>query len=190
MVKILWVDDEVELLKPHVLFLKGKGEEYFPVYYNNLTVDEESKLYLAPACFTKEASNYSLEDLVGELAACKNLKDQCPACDLFGMTGSDNEQAAASKIRFTDARVVEEKQNSEYFDPIVTLETLANPKIKTVEFYLEKPDRADFWNYDYYVQNGELHFEKGRIRGRKFYWHQNQFDMACGIAIIKREKGN
>ena len=25
MVKILWVDDEVELLKPHVLFLKGKG---------------------------------------------------------------------------------------------------------------------------------------------------------------------
>ena len=25
MVKILWVDDEVELLKPHVLFLQGKG---------------------------------------------------------------------------------------------------------------------------------------------------------------------
>ena len=25
MVKILWVDDEIELLKPHVLFLKGKG---------------------------------------------------------------------------------------------------------------------------------------------------------------------
>jgi len=27
MVKILWVDDEVELLKPHVLFLNGKGYE-------------------------------------------------------------------------------------------------------------------------------------------------------------------
>lgn len=27
MVKILWVDDEVELLKPHVLFLRGKGYE-------------------------------------------------------------------------------------------------------------------------------------------------------------------
>lgn len=27
MVKILWVDDEVELLKPHVLFLKQKGYE-------------------------------------------------------------------------------------------------------------------------------------------------------------------
>ena len=24
-VNILWVDDEVELLKPHILFLKGKG---------------------------------------------------------------------------------------------------------------------------------------------------------------------
>ena len=27
MVKILWVDDEVELLKPHVLFLQQKGYE-------------------------------------------------------------------------------------------------------------------------------------------------------------------
>ena len=27
MVKILWVDDEIELLKPHVLFLKAKGYE-------------------------------------------------------------------------------------------------------------------------------------------------------------------
>ena len=27
MVKILWVDDEVELLKPHILFLKAKGYE-------------------------------------------------------------------------------------------------------------------------------------------------------------------
>ena len=28
MVKILWVDDEIELLKPHVLFLRGKGYTY------------------------------------------------------------------------------------------------------------------------------------------------------------------
>ncbi|MEE1098591.1 MAG: response regulator, partial [Alistipes sp.] len=27
MVKILWVDDEVELLKPHILFLSNKGYE-------------------------------------------------------------------------------------------------------------------------------------------------------------------
>ncbi len=27
MVKILWIDDEIELLKPHVLFLQGKGYE-------------------------------------------------------------------------------------------------------------------------------------------------------------------
>ena len=23
--RILWVDDEIDLLKPHILFLKGKG---------------------------------------------------------------------------------------------------------------------------------------------------------------------
>lgn len=28
--KILWVDDEIELLKPHILFLKGKGYEVVP----------------------------------------------------------------------------------------------------------------------------------------------------------------
>ena len=27
MVKILWVDDEIDLLKPHILFLRGKGYE-------------------------------------------------------------------------------------------------------------------------------------------------------------------
>ena len=27
MVKILWVDDEIELLKPHIILLQGKGYE-------------------------------------------------------------------------------------------------------------------------------------------------------------------
>ena len=26
-IKILWADDEIELLKPHILFLEGKGYE-------------------------------------------------------------------------------------------------------------------------------------------------------------------
>ena len=38
MVKILWVDDEVELLKPHVLFLKQKGYEVDTVSYTHLTL--------------------------------------------------------------------------------------------------------------------------------------------------------
>lgn len=161
-----------EYQKQLELFLKGNKVEFFPVYYNSLTKNNVTKLYLAPACFTKEVSNYSLEDLAGDFVACKNLQDNCPACDLFGMTGSDNEQATASKVRFEDARVTKVKANGEYYDPIITLETLANPKIKTVEFYLEQPGKADYWNYDYYVQNGELHFAQGKIRGRKYYWHQ------------------
>ena len=31
--KILWVDDEIDLLKPHILFLQGKG--YDVVTSNN-----------------------------------------------------------------------------------------------------------------------------------------------------------
>ena len=26
-IKVLWVDDEIDLLKPHIIFLEGKGYE-------------------------------------------------------------------------------------------------------------------------------------------------------------------
>ena len=29
--QILWADDEIDLLKPHILFLKSKGYEVTPV---------------------------------------------------------------------------------------------------------------------------------------------------------------
>jgi CheY-like chemotaxis protein len=29
--KILWADDEVELLRPHILFLEGKGYQVTPI---------------------------------------------------------------------------------------------------------------------------------------------------------------
>lgn len=30
-ITILWADDEIELLKPHILFLKDKGYDVVPV---------------------------------------------------------------------------------------------------------------------------------------------------------------
>ena len=30
--KILWVDDEIDLLKPHILFLQGKGYDVVLLY--------------------------------------------------------------------------------------------------------------------------------------------------------------
>jgi DNA-binding response OmpR family regulator len=35
MAKILWADDEIELLKPHILFLEGKGHQVTTVKSGN-----------------------------------------------------------------------------------------------------------------------------------------------------------
>ena len=37
--KILWADDEIDLLKPHILFLEDKGYDITPVYSGSDAVD-------------------------------------------------------------------------------------------------------------------------------------------------------
>lgn len=37
--KILWADDEIDLLKPHIIFLKNKGYEVIPVVSGNEAID-------------------------------------------------------------------------------------------------------------------------------------------------------
>ncbi|MCQ2959390.1 MAG: PglZ domain-containing protein [Bacteroidales bacterium] len=39
-IKILWADDEIELLKPHIMFLEAKGYEVFPVNNGNDAISE------------------------------------------------------------------------------------------------------------------------------------------------------
>lgn len=157
------------------VFLKGKGNDYFPVYFSKVG---GKYLYLAPACFSKEAAVHSLKDLAGVWAPCEGGA-VCPTCALFGMIGGKGTEYGGSKIRFADARVSLPEENASsdwaaYFDEIVTLEALGAPRLQNVEFYLERPDGAVFWNYDYYIMNGgaEVIPYKATLRGRKFYWHQ------------------
>lgn len=42
-VKILWADDEIDLLKPHILFLESKGYEVVPVNNGASAVEESNK---------------------------------------------------------------------------------------------------------------------------------------------------
>ncbi|MBF1068014.1 MAG: two-component system response regulator, partial [Porphyromonadaceae bacterium] len=37
--QILWADDEIDLLKPHILFLQTKGYEVTPVRSGNEAID-------------------------------------------------------------------------------------------------------------------------------------------------------
>ncbi len=149
-------------------FLANKGGEYFPINYSK----EGNLLYLAPAVFSKEVAEHSIGNLAGTFAPCKS--NHCPACTLFGYVGK--ESAASTKIRFTDLQVVQELDAKAYYaKDKITIEALGGPKLGNVDFYLKKPEGADFWTYDYYTKNGQLKEQGGVLRGRKYYWHHSNF---------------
>lgn len=176
-------------------FLSGKGEEFFPVYYS---VVGDNLLYLAPACITRELSYHTVGELAGDFAPCKNAETMCPACDLFGRVGKSNEDSHASKLRFADAYPKQDMEPAEYYERLqpITLESLSGPKIGNVEFYLYRPEKdiggikkqASFWTYDYYVLDGKLYVEQGRLRGRKYYWHQPGVKLPTDIEKTKLNK--
>ena len=175
---------------------KNNAEEYFPVYYSQNPA-KNSSYYLAPACFTKEVAGYSVGDLAGGLKPCQKKVSTCPACSLFGMTGSDNENSISSRIRVADATVetFQERRNSltkeevsKVFDPIIVMEALGSPKISNTDFYLEKPENADFWTYDYYIRQGKPYSYQATLRGRKFYWHQADKKLPLNVEKTKLNK--
>lgn len=171
-------------------YLKGEGEKYFPVYYSQLfeKQQEGGYIYLAPACMTKEVARKTLGDLADDFAPCKKALNKCPACDLFGMTGMDNTEAGVSKIRVTDAIAEDKESVQDYYDAIVTLETLSYPRVMNTEFYLKRPTGADFWNYDYLVRNKMVEKYDATLRGRKFYWHQRDKKLRKDIEATKLNK--
>lgn len=144
-------------------FIDEKTDDCFPINY---ALVEDEKLYLSPTTYSKEISNSSLYDLT-KLTPCKD--EVCPTCDLFGRVG-DN--AKGSLVRFSDLRVINKVNDEDYYQcNSVTLKPLNGPKLGNVDFYLERPNGASYWSYDYIVKNGEIVLEKGILRGRKYYWH-------------------
>lgn len=176
-------------------FLRGKGELFFPVYYS---VVGDDLLYLAPACITRELSHHTIGELAGDFAPCKNAETMCPACDLFGRIGNSNEDSHVSKLRFADAYPQKDAEPVEYYEKLqpITLQNLSGPKISNMEFYLYRPEKvidgikkeASFWTYDYYVMDEQVYVEKGRLRGRKYYWHQPGVKLPTGIEKTKWNK--
>ncbi len=151
-------------------FLQPGTEAFFPV---TCTSTFNNKIfYLAPAIFTKEVSDNSIGKLAGQFNTCD--KETCPACELFGHIGKDNTGSDSSKIRFSDMYVVEKMEAKEYYaKDSVTIPALGEPKPGNTEFYLKRPNDADFWTYDYYTKAGKTMVSEGQLRGRKFYWHHH-----------------
>ena len=102
--------------------------------------------------------------------------------------GESNEESWGSRIRFADAYVEKKMDPKEYYFQEIALQELAGPKLGNTDFYLERPEGADFWTYDYYIKNGEVIMKPGRIRGRKFYWNQPDVKMPKSVEKTKRNK--
>ncbi len=168
-------------------FMQNNGD-FFPINYAIV----EGNLYLSPATFSKEVFKNS----VGDLTIFKPcVKDCCPACDLFGRVG-DN--AKGSLIRFSDLSVENRADNKDYYYcDSITLSNLNSPKLANVDFYLEKPEGARYWSYDYLVRyKKELSDDKlkielsdGKLKGRKYYWHfPNDVTLKRGVEPKKLNK--
>lgn len=169
------------------LFLSGEDDAYFPVYYSQIIKVEKSVLYLSPAAITKEISNNSIGSITNGYSPCDKLKDRCPACDLFGMVGVNNEESKCSLVRFSDAYVTCPDNYKDYYDRPVLLPEMSAPKLGNTEFYLKKPDDAYFWTYDYKIKdNGVIELYTPSISGRKFYWNQPEMRYPQVIEQSKR----
>lgn len=168
-------------------FLNKQEEGYFPVNCSRPVNTSKQVFYLSPAVFTKEVSNEKLSSYVGKFTPC--AKEYCPACDLFGYIGADNTTAMSSKIRFSDLYVKDKLDAQKYYAADkVTLEALGEPKLGNVDFYVNKPDKADFWTYDYYIVNGNTKLGSANLRGRKYYWHHRKVDLNKKIEPDKLNK--
>ncbi len=168
-----------------------KAETYFPVNY--LILDNSSNIvYLSPASISKEAYKNSIGKLAGDFAPCKDDDNICPACALFGRIGEKHTNSIASKIRFADAYPIDKNNDlSFYYQDNITLQTLSNPKLSNIAFYLERPENSNFWTYDYYIDKDDLEniiVEPAKLKGRKYYWHNKQCLLPKQVEITKFNK--
>ena len=152
-------------------FKNKSGEHFFPVYYSEI----KGYVMLSPASITREVYKANITNIIGAYNSCDNKEKLCPACSLFGMLNTNQNTSIASRIRVCDLVVKDEKDNiniSELYDDPITLKELSSPKMSSVEFYLNRPDNAWFWTFDYYIdKDGKIYGYDAIINGRKFYWH-------------------
>jgi len=95
---------------------------------------------------------------------CKNIKNLCPACRLFGMV--EAQEAYAGRISIGMAKLIGEAKVA---PRDVTLKILSSPEPTCYQFYLIDKNRKN---------NRVLRYDRDRnavLRGRKFYWHHPDY---------------
>ncbi len=178
----------------------------YPVYYEIVECDGKNYVYLSPSQMGRYVFDNRLDDLLGSHASCSTQEGEClcKACALFGMISGGGKRSYASKLRFSDAQLVEFESMG-----AVMLKELAAPKPTAVEFYTRKPSGSLYWTYDYKitsyqrVNRGSDRNVRMRsqtvpqreicaivIRGRKYYLHNPHLTPADYQATEKTKRNN
>lgn len=147
-------------------FEHARKETGIPVWYSI----KDKKLSLAS--IGRTFYNTSLNDLLDKRNPCKNRRELCEACTLFGMAG---DESLGSRVRITDARAVGNYTLENEMVKKVTLKTLGQPRYSYLPFYAR-----------YSASLGSTPSNSGKkipssydeenveIAGRKFYWHNRR----------------
>lgn len=133
-----------------------------PVWY----LEEESRLYFMMANIGRRAFYKTLNDHLGEKVRCRERGKLCPACRLFG-TASNIGNSVGSRIRFTDAICTTELLIDERY---TMLAELGKPRTSYMPFY-----SRDLKTYYNRKTDSGYDSEGVTIRGRKYYWHSENF---------------
>lgn len=128
--------------------------EALPVWYKKT---EQGNIYLSLASIGRYNYEKSMYKLLEGRQPCINRNNLCPACQIFGVTGKNEEKGIASRVRFSDGAADEDIVVKEY-----SLSPLRTPHPSYLPFYAITKNYSQ--GYD---------AEDGDIRGRKFYWHHD-----------------
>jgi CRISPR-associated protein (TIGR03986 family) len=197
----LYADNTVNISSQHEGYSNDRNLRHGEgalVYYSKHCSTRGTSIYLCPAAIGREVFHNRIKDLIGDYIPCEKLNQLCPTCALFGIAGKD--EAAASRIRFADARYTGSVLTDQLFENPIILPELASPKPSATEFYLQRPVDADLWNYDYAIRwqrnndkvsppSSDIKTYTPKIMGRKFYWHQTT-SKVNGVDIAKASKRN
>lgn len=153
---------------------KKTGENMVPVWFFMVNRGKEKLVYLSNSSIGRLAQRRKWIDIMGNYAPCKSTDKLCPACLLFGTAAGEG---LKGHVRIMDALPEDELSFETHI-----LQILGEPRTSAFEFYLEKPESATYWNFDFY---GKTTFgnkpeedkteyydlEEAAPRGRKMYWH-------------------
>ncbi len=150
-IRILWADDEIELLKPHILFLESKGYEVTPVNNGSTAVDKsaeqefdiifldenmpgisgldalakikQSKPHVPVVMITKSEEEYIMEEAIGNNIADYLIKPVNP-----------NQILLSIKRNLDQSKLVSQKSNSGYQQEFGQLGMLLNSRLDKDEW--------------------------------------------------------